>query len=112
MIWFLIVLVMVLLLFADMMHMVIFKQLKSECMEVDLSTEFDSFADFCSDTLLRNSLRLFASIAGGASLDNYWSLGSIQLIILWMLFMFIGVIILLNVLIAIATESYHKSTFK
>ena len=52
--------------FADMMHMVVYTQFEDECMEVDLQNEFDTFADFCSDTLLRSALRLFASLAGDA----------------------------------------------
>ena len=108
--WFLIVMSMTLLLFGDMMHMIIYSEFTDECNEVDFSEQRDTFADYCTDTLLRSALRLFASIAGDAGLDDYWSLGSIQLILLWLLFMVAGVIILLNVLIAIVTGSYQTST--
>lgn len=107
--WFLIVMSMTLLLFGDMMHMIIYSEFTDKCNAIDFSEQRDAFADFCSNTLLRSFLRLFASLAGDAGLDDYWSLGSVPLILLWMLFMITGVIILLNVLIAIVNDSYQNS---
>ena len=92
--------------------MVVFNQFESECNAIDLDTQLDTFSDYCSDTILRSAQRLFASLAGDAGLDDYWQLGSVQLNILWILFMFSGVIILINVLIAIVTDSHQRSTFQ
>merc|ERR1711862_103648 len=67
------------------------------------------FADYCSTSLLRNTVRSFASVAGDVSLDDFWGLGSVKIVILWVFYIIMSVIILLNVLIAVVTKSYELS---
>jgi len=96
-------------LFADMFHMVIFTENREQCSQVDFYNEHDLFSDYCADVLFRSSLRSFAILAGDVGLDDYWEFGSIKVVILWVCYVFIAVVILLNVLIAIVTQWYEKS---
>jgi len=57
----------------------------------------------------RSVLRSFAVLAGDFSLDDMWALGSIRVIVVWIFYISGGVIILLNVLIAVVTESYDRT---
>jgi len=59
--------------------------------------------------LLRSSLRSFSILAGDVGLDDYWESGSWKVVVLWVTYILLGVVMLLNVLIAIVTASYEKS---
>jgi len=110
--WFLVVLFMFICLFSDMMHMLIFSEFKERCGLVDFDTQHDTFSDYCSDSLFRSITRSFATLAGDVGLNDYAELDSYRVIILWMMYILFGVIILLNVLIAVVTESYDRSNSK
>lgn len=107
--WFLVVMVMVIFLFSDMMHLVVYHSHKEECDQIT-KNQHTLFADYCSDVLFKSSVRSVGILGGDVSLDDILELESIKVLILWLGYIFVSVIILLNVLIAIVTESYEKSS--
>ena len=89
--------------FADMMLTLSDKEL---CADIDPETDLTTMGDFCSQGFARGLFRAYAIVAGDLELDNYRITPLITS--LWVLFTFFGVIILLNVLIAIVTDSYER----
>ena len=89
--------------FADMMLSLSDKEL---CADIDPETDSTTIGDYCSQDLSRGLVRAYAIITGDLELDDYRITPLITS--LWVLFTFFGVIILLNVLIAIVTDSYER----
>jgi hypothetical protein len=64
--------------------------------------------DFCSSNLADSYLRVYALLLGDFDLDDYRE--STGLTFLFVVFTLLGVVILLNVLIAVIADSYEKAT--
>jgi hypothetical protein len=102
------VLAVILLMFGDMMHIVLStKDNGAYCManEDDLG---GPALDFCSSNLGNSYLRVYALLLGDFELDDYKESSGIT--VLFVMFTLLGVVILLNVLIAVISDSYEKAT--
>jgi hypothetical protein len=64
--------------------------------------------DFCSSHLGNSYLRVYALLLGDFELDDYKESSGIT--VLFIIFTLLGVVILLNVLIAVIGDSYEKAT--
>jgi hypothetical protein len=64
--------------------------------------------DFCSSNLGDSYLRVYALLLGDFDLDDYKESSGIT--VLFIIFTLLGVVILLNVLIAVISDSYEKAT--
>jgi hypothetical protein len=64
--------------------------------------------DFCSSNLGDSYLRVYALLLGDFELDDYKE--SSGMTVLFIIFTLLGVVILLNVLIAVISDSYEKAT--
>jgi hypothetical protein len=64
--------------------------------------------DFCSPNLGDSYLRVYALLLGDFDLDDYKESSGIT--VLFIIFTLLGVVILLNVLIAVISDSYEKAT--
>jgi hypothetical protein len=64
--------------------------------------------DFCSSNLGNSYLRVYALLLGDFDLDDYKESSGIT--VLFIIFTLLGVVILLNVLIAVIADSYEKAT--
>jgi hypothetical protein len=64
--------------------------------------------DFCSSSLSNSYLRVYALLLGDFELDDYKESSGIT--VLFIMFTLLGVVILLNVLIAVISDSYEKAT--
>ena len=107
--WFLVVMMLNLCMFADIMHLIEVAQFPEKCNSIS-EDETDVTADLCSRSLFRNVLRTYAIITGDVELDSYRT--SLAMTLVWCAFVAVGVIMLLNVLIAIVTKSYAQSNIK
>jgi len=105
--WFSITFLTICFLFSDMVSYIF--RYGGLCTE-DSPDEKDLRGDYCSTDHMRNFLRGYAIIVGDVDLDQYREKPSIT--ILWVFFTCIGVIILLNMLIAIVNNSYEKSSLR
>ena len=76
------------------------------CEGIDPSTDRSAIGDFCSHSFLRGFVRAYSIIVGDIELTDYRE--SPLITVLWTFFTLFGVIILLNVLIAIVTDSYER----
>lgn len=103
--WFLVVTALTIMAFADMMHLALY-ELPGVCSAVE-EAQNDLIADYCSSSLLKNAVRAYSIFVGDVGLDDYRM--SPLTTFLWCIYMFVGVLMLLNVLIAIITDSYSKS---
>jgi hypothetical protein len=65
-------------------------------------------SDFCSTNLGNSYLRVYALLLGDFDLDDYKESNGIT--VLFVMFTLLGVVILLNVLIAVIADSYEKAT--
>ena len=101
--WFLLLLGTMCFMFADMILTLSDNEV---CKGIDPETDHDTIGDYCSQKFLRGILRAYAIIAGDIELNSYRVTPLITF--LWVLFTLFGVIILLNVLIAIVTDSYER----
>ena len=70
----------------------------------------DTLEDFCSDSRARAYLRVYALLLGDFELDSYKATPGMT--VLFFVFTICGVIILLNVLIALTSDSYEKASIK
>jgi hypothetical protein len=64
-------------------------------------------AEFCTNQLAPMFLKLFAVLVGDMDLSEFKYSSAIQ--VLFLIFALLGVIILLNVLIAVVSDSYQKA---
>jgi len=97
--------------FGHMVHTIVTRDPQGICVGVDPMVNFSLEEDYCAQPpLLRSTLRAYSLIVGDISLDDYRDSPFITFI--WVLFTFFGVIILLNVLIAVVTASYNRSISK
>ena len=103
--WFIVVLMLTMFMFADMMHVIVYAS--GDCESIDYTNDTSITADYCSNSLIRNTIRPFGVITGDFNLDDYRD--SIASTTLFVIYLFVGVIILLNVLIAIVTDAYFRS---
>jgi len=106
--WFCTVFIIVCMVFADLMH-ASFRH-NDLCIDVDTTTDYSTLGDYCSTSSFRWFLRIYALILGHVHLDEYRE--NIGISVLWIVNTYVGVIILLNVLIAIVTGSYEEAFFK
>lgn len=105
--WLLIILFTLCLIFSDITYILLSSNMNNLCAGVDESQK-DSIGDLCSIKNSRRFLRAYASLVGDLSIDDYrghWALST-----LWVLFTFIGVIVLLNVLIGVVNNVYSSSS--
>lgn len=95
--------------FANVMMMTIYTTLPEYCDGISL-TDSSFEADFCSLNPNRGAVRAFAILAGNVQVDAYnmnpWTTS------IWVIYTVYGVIVLLNILIAIVTDSYQHSYSK
>jgi len=66
-----------------------------------------SNADFCSKYSINSYLRTYTILIGDFNLEHYKD--STTVMFLWFLLTLFGVVIMLNVLIAVVSESYIRS---
>lgn len=94
--------------FADMIHIITSNSDEGIYCDIDFDAEqTGTREDFCSRNLLHSYLRMYAVLVGDFEVDDYRTTPFIA--VLFILFTLLGVIILLNVLIAIVGDSYEKS---
>ena len=67
----------------------------------------ETLADFCSSNQMAAYLRIYALLLGDFDLDSYKETSG--MVFLFFLFTIIGVVILLNVLIAVIDDSYERA---
>ena len=107
---FMIVMAVVIFMFGDMMHIVLSTKDDGRfCTEneEDLS---GPEADFCSLQNIDAYLRVYSLLLGDFELDDYKENNGI--VVLFVIFTMMGVIILLNVLIAVVSNSYESAKVK
>lgn len=103
--WFLVILLIVIFMFADMIHIINTTSNDGAfCTDVEAPSAAD---DFCSRNLMQSYVRVYSVLTGDYELDDYRNSSAITT--LFIIFTFLGVIVLLNVLIAIVSDSYEKS---
>jgi len=107
--WFLVILIIGCYSFAGVMMMAITATKPEYCHGVDITDESIQ-ADYCSLNPNRGAMRAFAMMAGDVSLDDY-SINSYTTYI-WIFYSLYGVIVLLNVLIAVVNDAYQQSYAK
>ena len=105
-----VVLLVIIFMFGDMMNIAL--RTKDNGLYCLANTEDLSGVaeDFCTEELYRSYLRVYALLLGDFELDDYKE--STGITILFVLFTLLGVVILLNVLIAIISDSYEKAKIK
>jgi hypothetical protein len=75
---------------------------------VDCDAQEDDVSnDFCAENSMYSYLRVYATILGDFELSNFQLSDGITF--LWVALTLLGTIILLNVLIAVVTNSYDKA---
>ncbi|KAL7568621.1 hypothetical protein ACA910_022722 [Epithemia clementina (nom. ined.)] len=103
--FFLLVLAVCVFMFGDMFHIAVLGEDGGDF----CSWKFGAMDDFCS-TSWESYLRVYAILLGDITLDHLTATSGLT--ILFVLFTLFGVIILLNVLIAIISDSYEKATLR
>jgi ABC-type multidrug transport system fused ATPase/permease subunit len=101
---FLVVLVVILFTFGDMLHLIFLKSPDIDCDDPDAS---DPAIDFCSTSNRDSYMRMYALLLGDFEFNDYRQAPTV--VIVWALFTIFGVIIMLNVLIAVICDSYSTS---
>ncbi|CAB9510775.1 Potassium ion channel Yvc1 [Seminavis robusta] len=102
--FFIVVLFVVIFMFADMIHVIATTKEDAWCDSGNLS---DAQEDFCSPWSLDYYYRMYAVLLGDFELDDYTQTREISII--FFTFTILGSIILLNVLIAVISDSYANS---
>uniref|UniRef100_A0A7S4K3N0 Ion transport domain-containing protein n=1 Tax=Odontella aurita TaxID=265563 RepID=A0A7S4K3N0_9STRA len=98
--WYLVLLVCMLLMFADMIHILTSYSDGGSYCKVDFDDEESRVReDFCSKEILPSYFRMYGVLVGDFEIDDYRVIPLVAA--LFALFTFVGVILLLNVLIAI-----------
>jgi len=105
--WYLLLLAICIIMFADMIQIITFNSNQGEYCTASNQEQSGTREDFCSENLLNSYLRMYAVLVGDFEFDDYRTTPFIST--LFILFTLIGVIVLLNVLIAIVSDSYEKS---
>jgi hypothetical protein len=100
--WFLVVLTLAIFMFADVIQILTRQSFEDYCGGSEPPPE-----EFCNDELAPIFLKLFAVLVGDMDLNEFKYSSGAQ--ILFLLFSVLGIIILLNVLIAVVSDSYQKS---
>jgi hypothetical protein len=106
--YFAIVFLVIIFMFGEMMHIAITSANNGAfCTEHEgkLSTPGQ---DFCSPNLYPSYFRVYSMLLGDFNLEHYRETQGME--ILFVIFTLIGMIIMLNVLIAIVSDSYQKSS--
>lgn len=111
-IYFAIVLIVIVFMFADMLRIAITTKDNGSFCEDKRSETIDGelegpIADFCSPDPAASYLRVYSVLIGDFELDDWRETSG--MVILFVIFTVVGVIILLNVLIAIISDSYEKA---
>lgn len=103
--WFLLVLAIAIFCFADVIHIItVHAEDGAYCDSSGTAPD-----EFCSASVLPVYLKLYAVIVGDVNLEDFSYASGIEF--LFVLFTLMGIIILLNVLIAVVADSYKKSVF-
>lgn len=111
--YFAIVLTVIILMFADMFRIAVSTMDNGEfCIEKAKNGELieGPVADFCSTNAYLSYLRVYSLLIGDFELD--WYRETTGMTVLFVIFTVIGVIILLNVLIAVISDSYERAKIK
>ena len=81
--WFIVVLMTTMFAIADLMHVITYAT--NQCNDIDYKTDHTITADYCSKSLLRNTIRPFEAITGNFRLDDYrFSLASTVLFVIYL----------------------------
>jgi len=107
--YFAVVFAVIIFMFGDMMHIAVSTKDDGQyCID---GQEQDSLSgptqDFCSDHPIDSYLRVYALLLGDFQLDDWRDTSGLT--VLCVMFTLIGVVILLNVLIAVISDSYEKA---
>ncbi|KAL7568622.1 hypothetical protein ACA910_022723 [Epithemia clementina (nom. ined.)] len=105
--FFLLVLAVCVFMFGDMFHLAVSE--KGNGTFCENNPEYGAMEDFCASSW-ESYLRVYAILVGDIQLDDLTQTPGT--VILFVLFTLFGVIILLNVLIAIISDSYEKATLR
>jgi Ion transport protein len=110
--YFMLVLLVILFMFGDMMHIAVGTKDNGQfCVQnMAAGTLSPPAEDFCSPDQSDYYLRMYALLLGNFELDDYKDTKGMTAI--FIVFTLIGVIILLNVLIAIISDSYEKAKIR
>jgi len=100
--WFLLVLAIAIFMFADVIHIITVHAYDGEYCKSNSAPK-----EFCSRGVAAVYLKLYSVMVGDVSLDDFEYSSGIEF--LFILFTFFGVIVLLNILIAVVGDSYKKS---
>jgi len=107
--YFALVLAVIIFMFGDMLHIAV--STKDNGLYCILGEELDELngptQDFCSDKPIDSYLRVYALLLGDFELDDWRDTDGIT--VLFVIFTLIGVVILLNVLIAVISDSYERA---
>lgn len=107
--WFLVVLSVNIIMFADMLHISTTRTNNGLACKANETSDVAP-EEFCGDNLIEPYFKLYSVVVGDVNYDDFnYSTGSK---LLFILFTFVCVIILLNVLIAIVSNSHKRSSKK
>jgi len=101
------VLLVVVLLFGDVFHLLFTAEREDGGNACDVDQLNPASEDFCTEQVLDSYLRVYAIIVGDFDLSDFRQTEPITIV--WFLVTFIGLIVLLNTLIAIISVSYENS---
>jgi len=106
---FLIVLFPFCFMFADMFHHIVLS-IDGLCANLDPSQNTNFYDDYCSHNFFRGFIRVYAIIVGDVELSDYRETPFMTA--LWFVYSMLGIVMLLNVLIALVNGAYEKSIVK
>ena len=86
------------------MHLIFLKHPDIDCDDPDAS---DPAVDFCQFSSRDSYMRMYALLLGDFEFNDYRQAPSVAIV--WLLFTLLGVIIMMNVLIAVVCDSYSTS---
>jgi len=107
--WFFLVLMVAIMLFGDTIETIL--KFNNTCSEGDFEDSMSGAqADFCSPQPMESYLRIYSVVIGDVSLDDFQQTTFIKS--LFFFFTFFGIIVLLNILIAIVNDSYSRAIMR
>jgi len=107
--WFFLVLMVAIMLFGDTIETIL--KFNNTCSEEDFEDSTSGAqADFCSPQPMESYLRIYSVVIGDVSLDDFQQTTFMKS--LFFFFTFFGIIVLLNILIAIVNDSYSRAIMR
>jgi hypothetical protein len=106
--YFAVVLFVIILMFGDMLHISLSTKDNGDFCHLNADNLSGPADDFCSPKTNNSYLRVYALLLGNFDLDDYRE--SEGMTILFVMFTLLGVVILLNVLIAVIGDTYREAT--